>query len=118
MLEIILLVIAVGGVASLARGRGGKPVLWGAIAAVGYVLTAIAVLVAMGGSARDSIVPRMIAPWFWIAAVAFYLRFGLGSQYAQPDSQWSCASCHTLNKRSSVICEACKQPWETQQSRS
>lgn len=36
MLEIALLIAATAGIAAFARGRGGKPWLWGTLTVVGY----------------------------------------------------------------------------------
>jgi hypothetical protein len=117
MIEIILVVIATGAIASLARGRGGKPVLWGTIALVGYIFTEFAVALVIYALTKDktpSIVP-VLAAWLWMGAVALFLRFGLGSHLGQPESDWFCATCKTFNKKSSVLCEACKETWESQQ---
>src|SRR3712207_6354294 len=115
MLEIFALVLSVSGIAALARGRGGTPWIWGVAAVAGYVATLFgtAVILALF-SVRESVVP-MVAAWMWIGAVALFLRFGMGSSHAQPDSDWFCANCTTLNKKRAVMCEACKQTWESQQ---
>ena len=117
MIEIFLVIIATGAIASLARGRGGKPVLWGAIAVVGYIVTELGtglVIYALTQDKTPSMVP-LLAGWLWMGAVALFLRFGLGSHLAQPDTDWFCANCKTMNKKSAVMCEACKQTWESQQ---
>jgi hypothetical protein len=116
MFEIFGVIAAVGGIAELARGRGGIPWLWGSVALAGYLLTEFLTgLILVLLHTRESVVP-LVAGWLWIATVAIFLRFGLGRQHSQPDSAWSCANCKTLNKKSSVLCEACKQTWESQQS--
>jgi hypothetical protein len=38
MLVIILLIAATGGIVAFARGRGGKPWLWGTLTIVGFFL--------------------------------------------------------------------------------
>jgi hypothetical protein len=116
MLEIFALIGSIGGIAALARGRGGTPWIWGTVAFVGYLLTAfctgfILALLHMG----QPFVP-MVAAWLWIGGVALFLRFGLGRKHAQPESDWFCANCKTLNKKRAVLCEACKQTWESQRT--
>jgi hypothetical protein len=117
MIEIIVVIIATGAIASLARGRGGKPVLWGALAVVGYIVTELGTAVVIYALTKDktpSMVP-LFAGWAWMGAVALFLRFGLGSHLAQPDTDWFCSNCKTMNKKSAVMCEACKETWESQQ---
>src|SRR5262249_4112422 len=110
MLEIIGLVIAVTAIVALARGRGASPVVAGIAAA------AVWVLIEYGGL---FLLPRgqspyllMLVAWAWIAAVAGYVRFVVGASRAKPDGQWICSNCRYWNNASSVICEACKQPWQ------
>jgi hypothetical protein len=40
------------------------------------------------------------------------LRFVIGAGRPKPDSKWSCSNCNYLNNASSIICEACQQPWQ------
>jgi hypothetical protein len=110
MFEIIGLVIAVTGIAALARGRGASPVVMGTVAVAGWVL------IEYGGL---FLLPRGTSPflliviaWAWIALVAGYVRFIVGAAHPKPDSKWNCSSCRYLNNSSSVICEACQQPWK------
>lgn len=120
MIEIIVLIIATGAIASLARGRGGKPVLWGTIAVAGYIVTELGtafVIFALTKDRTPSMVP-LVAAWAWMGAVAVFLRFGMGSHLGQPESDWFCANCKTYNKKSAVMCDACKQTWESQQKTS
>ena|SRR5579864_1035720 len=108
MLEILGLVIAVTGIGTLARGRGTSPVLMGTIAAVGWVL------IEFGGGLlvpADARLWLMVAAWAWVAATAGYVRFVVGSGRPKPDGKWTCSNCTYLNNQSSVICEACQQPW-------
>jgi hypothetical protein len=109
MLEIIGLVIAATAIAGLARGRGASPLFMGSIAVGGYLL------ILFGGT---FFVPRgegrallLIPAWAWIAVVAGYVRFVVGARMPKPDGKWNCSNCRYLNNASSVICEACQQPW-------
>lgn len=118
MLEIFGLLIAVGGIVTLARGRGASPVLAGGVAVGGWVLIAI-----VGGllfGSRDGGLWPALAAWAWVGAVALFVRFAVGAGRPKPDGKWSCSDCHYLNNSSSVVCEACGRPWrpagETSQS--
>jgi hypothetical protein len=118
MFEIILLVAATGGIISFARGRGGKPWLWGTLTVVGYFLVPFLVslfAVLFGADAKE--VKENAQLWFyisavsWVAILAFCARFLLGRGYTKPDGMWSCSNCKYLNQPYAVVCEACKQPY-------
>jgi hypothetical protein len=112
MIEILLLFIATGSIASFARGRGASPTVWGATAAVGYLLMAwlIAPLTMRALHISEPIVP-MLAALAWIGGIAVYVRFGIGAGKPAPDSQWACSECNYMNGRHAIICEACQKPW-------
>lgn len=116
LLEIIGLFVAVGGIVALARGRGAPPALMGTIAVVGWLL------IQYGGRFfvhdSESVYPLMLAAWAWIGLVALYVRFVVGARRPKPDSKWNCSNCRYLNNASSVICEACQQPWQPARSES
>lgn len=110
MLEIIGLAITITGISALARGRGASPIFAGSIAVAGYVLIR---LVAMFFVASDDArLLLLVLGWVWIAVVAGYVRFVVGRRLPKPDSKWNCSNCRYLNNASSVICEACQQPWK------
>ena len=114
MFEIIGLIIVVGGIATLARGRGANPVLMGAIAVAGWIL------IEFGGpflipAGQDRLF-LAVAAWAWIAVVAGFVRFVVGAGHPKPDGKWSCSNCNYLNNASSVICEACQQPWRAREA--
>ena len=110
-IEIIGLFIVVGGIATLARGRGANPVLMGAIAVAGWIL------IEAGGFFFQNFLPEQdrvfvaVAAWAWIGIVAGFVRLVIGAGRPKPDGKWSCSNCSYLNNASSVICEACQQPW-------
>ncbi len=119
MFEIILLIIVTGGIAAYARGRGGKPWLWGALTVAGYFLVPFLVTffgVLLGADPKR--VKEDAQLWFfvsaigWVAVLAFCARFILGRQYAKPEGMWSCPNCNYLNKQYAVLCEACRRPYE------
>src|SRR5271168_1301503 len=118
MFEIILLIVVTGGIASYARGRGGKPWLWGAFTVVGYFLVPFLVgffAVVFGANPKlikdEGQLLFFIPAVAWVAILAFCARFLLGRNYAKPGGMWSCKNCKYLNQRYSVICEACRQPY-------
>lgn len=110
MFEIIGLVVAVTAIAALARGRGASPVVMGSVAVGGWALIEFGgmFLVPKGTSPY----PLMLGAWAWIALVAGFVRFVIGASRPKPDGKWSCSNCRYLNNASSVICEACQQPWK------
>src|SRR5437763_15495099 len=110
MLEIIGLLIAVGGIAGLARGRGASPVVAGFFAAGGWAVIEI------GGGLFVSAENRlwlMVLAWAWVGGVALFVRFVIGASRPKPDGKWNCSDCRYLNNSSSVICEACGKPWRS-----
>jgi hypothetical protein len=118
MLVIILLIAATGGIVAFARGRGGKPWLWGTLTIVGFFLVPNLVTffaVILGADANNIRANSQL--WFfvsavaWVAVLAFCARFLLGRGYAKPDGMWSCKNCSYLNKSYAVICEACREPY-------
>ena len=52
--------------------------------------------------------------WDWISFML--LRFVVGIGKPKPDGRWNCANCNYLNNASSIVCEACQQPWQPKES--
>lgn len=120
MFEIVLLIAAVVGISSFARGRGGNPWLWGTLTVVGYFLFPAIITFLLGfwgqypkESREDMQFLFFVASISWVALVAFCARFLLGSKHAQPGGMWSCPHCRYLNQPYAVVCEACRQPYST-----
>lgn len=118
MLEIALLIAAAAGIAAFARGRGGKPWLWGTLTVVGYFVVPFLIrflvlkLSANPMNMRESgQLLFFISAVSWVAIVAFCARFLLGRGYEKPSGMWSCPNCKYLNKQYAVICEACQLPY-------
>lgn len=110
MIEIIGLVLALGGIAGFARVRGARPWLAVTIALTGYL-----VLSFVGGAlmrSPDARLAVVVLAWAWIGSVALYLRFVVGASLAKPDGTWICNNCHYTNGGHAVLCEACRQPWQ------
>jgi hypothetical protein len=109
VIEIIGLILALGGIAGFARGRGARPWL-----AVTSALGGFLVILFIGGSivrTPDAKLAVEIAAWAWIGGVALFLRFVVGAHRAKPDGTWVCGNCHYTNGQHAVLCEACRQPW-------
>jgi hypothetical protein len=119
MLGILVLIIAVTGIAALARRRGGSAIIWGIVAAAGAVLFNFILRTAIVGSdlVNQVMLPNVavfvpgIAAWGWIGVVALVVRFGVGSGVPQPAGMWTCSNCKTLNNQSSIYCDACHTAW-------
>ncbi len=118
MLEILLLTAVTSGIVAFARGRGGKPWLWGIVTGAGYyVIIYFGSFFAVLLGANPVRIQENKILWFfgtaiiWTGIVAFCARFLLGRAYAKPDGMWVCKNCSYLNKRYAVICEACRQPY-------
>lgn len=100
MLEILAIFIVAPALASVARGRGGRPWVWGVAAVAGYILASVLAQVLLGG------VP--FAGWAGVGLVALYVRLFVGRGMPQPQSMWICKNCSYTNGRHAIICEACK----------
>lgn len=109
MLEIFGFIIAIGGIATLARGRGASATKASIVAIVGYVFIRLIGL-AVARSQGTGLVFVLIA-WVWLGCEAAYLRFILGAGRRKPDGTWSCPNCSYTNHPSSVVCEACSEPY-------
>jgi len=93
----LLYALFVGYIVNVARGRGGKPWLWGVTAvASGLILMPFVPFGLLIGN----------------ALVFLWVRFGLGRGGQQPGMRWSCPECRFLNERYAVVCEACNKPWK------
>lgn len=109
-LEIVIVGIACGGVATLARGRGASAELAGGIAAGGYIIFRLSTLF-LWPDWVELMYPAMLLGWAWIGAVTLFVRFVIGAGLPKPDSRWNCPDCRYLNNQSAVVCEACRRPW-------
>ena len=111
MIEILLLIAALGGIASFARGRGVSPVAVGAVVLGGFVVIRLASM--MLAITDDFRLALATAAWAWVGLVASFVRFVIGAGRPRPTRSWACKSCLYTNGRHAVVCEACGQPWKT-----
>lgn len=120
MFGLFLFAIAVAGVGAMARSRGDSAILWGGVAAtgavlLGYVLMPFAMQAAI---VRDNVLPNLAAVlpgaamWAWIGLTAVFVRFGLGFGRPGPPGMWTCPECKSLNEKSALLCDACREPWK------
>ena len=112
LLEPLFLFLVAGGIAAYARGRGGNPWVWGAVAISGYVFAEY-VLPAFIRIDPDSDL-RMaffFGGFAWMGGVALSARYLLGRGRKKASSMWTCPNCKYLNQRYAVICEACQRPY-------
>jgi|SRR5580704_5754098 hypothetical protein len=115
MFEIVLLIVAAGGIAAYARGRGGNPFVWGSLGVGGYIAIEYlgpAIIASLGRPLDpDSRMWLFVVAAAWIGIIAFCARFLLGRTREKPSGMWSCKNCKYLNQQYAVMCEACKQPY-------
>jgi hypothetical protein len=115
MFEIVLLIVAPGGIGAYARGRGGNPIVWGSLGVGGYVAIAYLRPVIMASFARpldpNDRLWLVAGGAAWLGIIAFCARFLLGRSLEKPSGMRSCSNCKYLNQHYAVICEACQQPY-------
>jgi hypothetical protein len=115
MVEIIFLISSTCGIAAYARGRGGNPLLWGAISVTGYLLILFAGGLVIGilrvPAESDARLLPLGASLAWVGIIAFCARFLLGAGRKKPSGMWACPNCKYLNRHYAVICEACKHAY-------
>jgi hypothetical protein len=115
MFEIVLLMVAAGGIGAYARGRGGNPIVWGTLGVGGYVVIAYLGPVIMASLARpvdpSDRIWLVVGGAAWLGIIAFSARFLLGRSLEKPSGMWSGSNCKYLNQHYAVICEACQQPY-------
>ncbi len=112
MVEIAALIIAVIAVVGYARARGGRPVIWGIMAAGGYVIILFVTHWIASPSEREgSGYAGTFLGWVWIVAILLFVRFGLGRRKLKPGAKWVCPRCTFLNSELAVVCEMCNEPY-------
>jgi len=120
MFGLFLLIVAIGGVGVIARGRGASAPVWSAVAACGaalfgYVLGPLLIDTAI---VRENVLPNLAAVlpsaamWAWIGLTAVFVRFGLGYGRPGPRGMWTCPECKSLNDKGALVCDACREPWK------
>jgi hypothetical protein len=118
MLGLFILVLAVTGIVRMARSRGASPVLFGIVAVVGFLIVrgiAAAVLqqrqFPTGGPLLAALIVGNLAPWGWLLAVAWFVRFRIGTATRGPSGSWMCPECRCLNRDYALKCDTCGAPY-------
>ena len=114
--EAVIVIVLSGGIATIARKRGGNAVLWGGIAAGGYLglrlLTlALGLFESPGYEEAGFRLGRIILPAAWLVGVGCVARFVQGRGRGAGES-WFCRSCGTLNTPDASHCEACGREYQ------
>src|SRR5437868_3602524 len=91
IIEIIGLFLAISSIASMARGRGGSPVIWGSVSLAFFFSLRFGIAFVLALLRIQNPIVIVFVPWLLLAAIALWVRFGLGHGYPQPDSQWFCS---------------------------
>ena len=112
MIEIFAVVLPVTGITALARGRGANALLTGILTVASYIVLEFGLIFLLPKGENRPLI-AVAAAWTWIALVFIFVRFVVGGGMPKPDSKWNCSQCRYLNDASSVICEACQQPWKS-----
>ena len=117
-MELFVLVLALVGVARVARTRGASPWLYGIVAIVGFFVVGALVAAALaslgyvsstGGLTLWATLATSVAQWSWIGLVLLYVRFGIGRTVEGPTGAWSCPNCHSVNQSYALKCDSCGQ---------
>jgi hypothetical protein len=109
MLEILILLVVIPGIAALAKGRGADRWLAGSIALCGFL--AIRLGSQLFVTSSDGLLFSIVAAWIWIACVAVWYRFMVGTRRPQPTGMWLCTNCTYTNKQYALSCAACGKAW-------
>lgn len=123
MIGILILVLAVGWIARIARTRYASPWVFGSLAVIGFfAMPYVAATVlrrlffqqpaepSAGTIAAEFLVA--VSRWLWVGAIALYVSTVPGRGKAQPRGRWSCPGCGWLNEPASLKCDACGTPYD------
>ena len=125
MMQIFVLVLAIGWIARIARTRDVSPWLFGSVTVLGFLVipVVVAALVAalfigqrgatsvrgVNGLAAGLLIEG--ARWLWVGAIALYVSKVPGREKTQPAGRSSCRGCGWLNDAASLKCDACGNPY-------
>jgi hypothetical protein len=121
-MQIFILIVAVVGIARMARTRGASPWLFGTIGVVaffaapivfGFVFGLMLGVLSSEGSYTGGIRLALvflanITSFLGLGAVALWVRFIPGRQKHQPSMSWLCRECGWQNASYALECDACK----------
>jgi len=115
VVQLFLVVIAVGGILRIAKTRGATPWVWGLVAGGGYVALSLAAAVLQaaiedspaGGGRAAAMALAFVVPWIPVALVALYVRFIVGRGVDAPFGRWTCQTCRSINEQYALSCESC-----------
>jgi hypothetical protein len=118
MLQIFILIVAVVGIARMARTRGASPWLFGTLGVVAFFAAPIGFGLMLGlfwpagsytgGIRLALVILANIMPFLGLGAVALWVRFIPGRQKHQPSMSWLCRECGWQNASYALECDACK----------
>ena len=109
-LQIVLAVLAVGGIAAFARRRGVPAVPAGLAASAAWV--PLGVLIASGSLTPRERLLAAGAACAWIGVVAAGIWSISGARRPGPSWPWACPECRYANSRDALECESCGAPWK------
>lgn len=94
MIEIVILVLSLGGIANRARQRGSS--------GTGYLMTAgLGWLFFFASSAAVGVGPAFALRWFWVAGVYAVLEASGGGNTVE---SWMCPECRMYNEPGTLYC--------------
>jgi len=127
IIEIFILVLAVGWIARIARTRDTSPWLYGSLAVLGFLVFPLVVAAPLtllvfeqpGGTSGGRIAARIlisVSGWLWVGGIALYVSKVPGREKTQPHGRWSCRGCGWLNDAASLKCDACGNSYHDQEA--
>jgi hypothetical protein len=111
MLGILILIVIVPIIVAIAKGRGASPWLAGSLALGGHFAIPM-VVVLLFGQSESTLLVALVLSYAWLAFLAGYYRFMVGTGRPQPTGMWSCKNCSYTNKEYVLACGACGQSWQ------
>jgi hypothetical protein len=121
VIEIFILVLAVGWIARIARTRDTSPWVFGSLAVLGFFVFPFLLAALLRTLFFDQLrlpsaatiaaqVFIAMSRWLWVGAIALYVSRVPGRERVQPPGRWSCRGCGWLNDGASLKCDACGNP--------
>ena len=95
MIEIILFIMAAGGIGARARQRRIDPKIATGVAIAGWAVFFLAGLVALGPVS-------LVLRWLWLGGVYLYIELAHGRRRAS--ETWQCPDCRMFNDPGTLVC--------------